>query len=132
MMATVALPIVAPLLTAQPLASVRFIVHGLTVTPPHRSAAGAHVGDPLFAAYGLGTRAGERASIRFSDKTTLHINQRTSLVLRSTNVTFVSKGEVDVNDQPGSHHRIVTGTAIATAIGTRYDVRIERKASNSA
>lgn len=122
---------VASARTAPALASVRFIVHALSVTPPHGSARPAHVGDPLFASYGLRTGVGARASIRFADATVLHVNQRTDLVLQSAQVALLRRGEVALVDSPGRHHQIETATALATAIGTLYDVRIERQSGSS-
>lgn len=118
------LPCSASLPVARPLASVRFVVHRLTVAPPHRSSANARVGDSLFPAYGLQTGAGARASIRFVNKSTLHMNQRTNLVLRSPQRTLLQRGEIAILDGPGRHLQVQTGTALATAIGTRFDVRI--------
>jgi hypothetical protein len=54
----------------------------------------------------------------------LFINQYTDLVLRSPTVTVLRRGEAIVTDVPGARHRVVTATAIATAIGTLFDVFI--------
>jgi ferric-dicitrate binding protein FerR (iron transport regulator) len=125
------LPLTAPLPAAAPLASVKLIVHRLTVTPPHRPSAAGRVGDPLFAAYALLTGAGDRASIKFVNNTTLHINQRTHLVLRSPLLSLLQKGEVEMLDRPGAHLQVQTAVALSTAVGTQYDVRITPNAGTS-
>ena len=112
------------------IATVRAIVHRLTLLHPHTSAAAARVRQPLFSADGLRTAVNDKASITFADKAILHINQRTDLILRSPKLTTLTRGEIDVVDAPGSVHRIQTAGAIASALGTRFDVRIERAQSN--
>lgn len=110
--------------------SVRFILHGLTVQPPRVKGAPGRVSEPLFAAYGLHTAAGERASIRFVDHTVLHINQRTDLVLRNRGLTMIRRGEVAALGHSGGHERLVTANAVASAVGTEFDVRIQRPTSS--
>ena len=78
----------------------------------------------LFAAYLLETKQKQRASIRFQDKTTLHLNQRTDVILRSPHLTYVQNGEVDEALQPGTSHRVQTAAAVASAIGTNFDVKV--------
>jgi ferric-dicitrate binding protein FerR (iron transport regulator) len=85
------------------------------------------VKEPLFAAYGLRTRAKQRASVRFVDQSELYINQRSDVVLRSGNVAAVTRGEVAETDAPGTHHQVVTATAVAAATGTIFDVFITPK-----
>lgn len=115
---------------SHPLANVRFIDHGLTVWPPKAKPGRGRVRQPLYAAYGLSTGSHQRASIGFVDKTVLHINQRTDLVLRSPGLTMVRKGEVAALGNPGDHERIVTSTAAVSALGTEFDLRIERAATS--
>jgi ferric-dicitrate binding protein FerR (iron transport regulator) len=111
----------------QLVATVRSIQGGLGVIPPHARSEPGRVKEPLFAAYGLRTVASQRASIRFVDQSELYINQRSDVVLRSGNVTAVTRGEVAVTDAPGTHHQVVTATAVAAAVGTIFDVFITPK-----
>src|SRR5579864_9365956 len=60
------------------IAQVRFILHGLTVQPPHKQIAKARVKDPLYDLYSLSTRAREKASVSFSDGSILNLNQLTN------------------------------------------------------
>ena len=108
----------------QPLASVRFILRGLTVTPPHAAASRATINQPLFKQYSMLTAANQKASIGFRDGTVLHMNQRTDAVLRSPTLTFVRRGEVSEIEGAGLKHTISTATAVASALGTVFDVRI--------
>lgn len=117
---------------AAALASVRHIVHRLVVAPPHARKSAGHVQQPLFAAYLLSTGQPDLAAITFVDKTVLDINRNTTLVLRTAKLTSVSRGEISVNDSPGSHHVITTADASATALGTLFDVRIETGQPSSA
>src|SRR5947209_7007529 len=77
----------------QRIAQVRFIVHGLQVQPAGGSLSRAHLKQPLFPAAFVRTRASEKASLGFFDGSELHINQRTDLVLRSTNLAVLKRGE---------------------------------------
>lgn len=109
---------------AAAIATVRFIDGGLTVQPPRQRPERGKVSQPLYTAYFLQTRAGQRASLGFTDGTRLHINQRTDLVLRSPLHTVVRRGEVSEVDTPGSRHTVETPNAAAGAIGTQFDVSI--------
>lgn len=109
------------------IAAVRAIHRGLTVQPPHQPGAPGKVRQPLFAADGLQTLAQQKASVGFVDSTVLFINQRTSLVLASPHLIRVGRGEVAPVDVPASHLRIQTPSAVAGAIGTRFDVWITPK-----
>jgi ferric-dicitrate binding protein FerR (iron transport regulator) len=111
---------------SQAVAHVRFIDHGLTVLPPGKRSASAHLKEPLYSSYGLRTLTRQRASISFADRTVLHINQRTDLVLASSNHTRVLRGEVAELGKPGGNEQIITATAVASALGTEFDLRIER------
>jgi ferric-dicitrate binding protein FerR (iron transport regulator) len=106
------------------IAAVRYIQGGLTVKPPNQSDERGKVKQPLFSAYFLQTRAAQKASLGFTDGTKLHINQHTDLVLKSLNLTMVQQGEVAEVVTPGTNHKIVTGSAVAAALGTVFDVRI--------
>lgn len=108
-------------------ADVRFIYHGLTVQAPHHPAISGKVRQQLYSKYFLRTAVQQEASLHFPDGTALHINQRTDLVLSSPHLTLVKTGEVDQILAPGSNHRIQTGSAIATAIGTQFDVQTQEK-----
>src|SRR5437016_5042592 len=104
----------APVTAASPLrsphrvAEVRYIYHGLAVQPPARPKQSAHVHDPLFGGYAVQTRTDQRASMAFGDGTTLHVNQNTSLILRSPRMTAVRSGEVAEYVLPGTHHQVET------------------------
>jgi FecR protein len=108
--------------TGPPVAAVRTIRGGLTVLPPHAPHVPGRIKQPLFSAYGLSTRASQRASLRFTDGSVLFFNQFTDLVLRSPTVTNLTRGEAVVSDAPGTRHRVITPTAVASAVGTIFDV----------
>src|SRR5947209_4717389 len=116
------LPLVAQA-KASPLGSVRFIRHGLSVQSPHHKASHAKVKQKLYSAYHLATTRSQLASLSFRDGSILHMNQNTDLTLRTSHVTNVKQGEVDVIDN-GGHHQVVTAVATLSAIGTQYDVRV--------
>ena len=102
---------------------VRFIRHGLSVQSPHHKASHAKVKQKLYSAYHLATTRSQLASLSFRDGSILHMNQNTDLTLRTSHVTNVKQGEVDVIDN-GGHHQVVTAVATLSAIGTQYDVRV--------
>lgn len=107
------------------LAVVRYIKRGLTVTPPRHRPEHGRPRQKLYSKYRLHTGAAQVASIRFHDGTILSMNERTDAVLRSPSVTYVQSGEVDQKLQPGSNHEIQTATAVAAAIGTEMDIKVE-------
>ena len=107
-----------------PLATVRFIYHGLAEKPPLEVQRAGKVRDPLFNAYLLRTRQAEKASISFADGTVLQINQNTDTVLASPHQIRLRSGEIAEYLAPGTDHRVQTATAAASAIGTTYDVRV--------
>ena len=109
---------------ASRVAQVAFISGGLFVQPPHQKRMKGKKQMPLYNKYFLQTLVKERASIKFRDGTTLNMNQRTDAVLSSPHVTYVRKGEVYQSLSPGSNHRVQTATAIAAAIGTKFDVKV--------
>jgi sugar lactone lactonase YvrE len=111
------------------LGHVRVIENGLTVQQPHHKATKGRVKAPLYAQYGLRTGKKERASIGFVDGSVLHMNQVTDAELRDPHVTVVRSGEVDQVDTPGSNHQVKTAAAVASAIGTNFDVRVVKKQS---
>jgi len=117
--------------SGQSIASVRFILHGLTVQPPNRQADKGRVNQQLFSLYRLTTGANQKASLGFLDRSVLHMNQRTDLVLKSANLTVVSRGEAAAVVTPGTRFRIQTANAIAAAVGTKFDVRITPASSSS-
>jgi hypothetical protein len=110
--------------TAPPVATVHTIRGGLTVLPPRAPKSPGRIQEPLFSAYGLSTRASQKASLRFADGSVLFLNQYTDLVLRSPTVTNLTRGEAAITDAPGTRHRVITATAVAAAVGTIFDVFI--------
>jgi hypothetical protein len=106
------------------IAQVRDIFHGLSVAPPHKQVVKGKKKMKLYALYGLGTGHGQKASIGFVEGTVMQLNQLTDVVLTSPHLTTVQKGEVQEVVKPGSNHQIQTSTAIASAVGTIFDVRI--------
>jgi sugar lactone lactonase YvrE len=107
------------------LARVRAIIHGLSVQPPHQQAHKGKKADPLYQQYVLQTKQAERASISFKDSTILYLNQRTYALLQNPSTTLVKSGEVDEVHPPGTNHTVVTASAVASAIGTNFDVRVK-------
>src|SRR5947209_6468255 len=94
------------------MASVRYIYHGLTVRPPHKRSRHGKVPDKLYPAYGLDTGRKQKASIQFIDKTLLHLNQSTSMVLSTPSTTKVKHGEVYEQLIPGTKHTVQTASGI--------------------
>lgn len=86
---------------------------------------------PLFNLYRLQTAGRQQASVGFRDGSVLHINERTDAVLRSPHLTYVTSGEVYEIIKPGTDHRVQTATAVAAAIGTRFDVRNQKRRHRS-
>jgi hypothetical protein len=130
MLAGLTLPVVPGTATAgkaKTLGTVKYIDRGLAVRPPHRGMHKGKVKEPLYGQYFLRTARKQRASVRFRDGTALHINQMTDLTLASPNVTTVQRGEVAEVLVPGTNHQVQTGSAIATAIGTEFDVKVSGK-----
>jgi sugar lactone lactonase YvrE len=112
------------------LGEVRFVWNGLGVRPPGRQEGQGKRKDPVFARFLLRTRAKQKASVGFRDGTVLKLNQRTDAVLHDPRVTIVKRGEVDQIDiHPGGKHRVQTASAVASAIGTNFDVRVKGRKS---
>jgi hypothetical protein len=109
---------------SQALASVRYIKKGLTVQPPHQTAAKGKVKQSLYSAYRLQTKQAQIASIAFQDGSLLHMNQKTDATLRSASVTQIKQGEVVQEVVPGTNHQIQTSSAVASAVGTLFDVKV--------
>ena len=109
------------------IAAVRAIHRGLTVQPRSQPPARGKPGQKLFVADHLQTLAQQKASVGFIDHTVLDMNQRTSIVLASAHIIRLAHGEISPMDVPGSHLQIQTGSASASAIGTRFDVWITPK-----
>jgi hypothetical protein len=123
--ATLAVPVPAShAADSHQVAAVKTIRGGLTVMPPQAPSGPGWIKQPLFAAYGLLTRARQRASLRFVDGSVVFINQHTSLVLRSPRLTVLQRGEAVFSDASGQRRRVVTGSALAAATGTIFDVFI--------
>jgi mannose-6-phosphate isomerase-like protein (cupin superfamily) len=122
-------PTIPPLPTVKKgsVASVRYIRRGLSVTPPHKPRQKGKLRMALYSAYDLQTAALQMASINFADGTLLHMNQRTDAVLRSANITAVKQGEIAQVVVPGTNHRVQTAAAVASAVGTIFDVRYRKK-----
>jgi sugar lactone lactonase YvrE len=108
---------------APPLGQVRYIYRGLTVQPPHQGRHAGHKQDPLYDQYGLLTQQNQKASVGFHDGTVLQMNQDTNAVL-TAHLTQVQHGEVAEYLAPGTNHRVQTSAAVASAIGTVFDVRM--------
>jgi hypothetical protein len=108
------------------LANVTFIDRGLGVQPPRRPVHSGKVKMPLFTEYGLRTAVKERAAIGFRDGTTMHMNAVTDAVLTDPHVIHVKNGEIALYLKPGSNHTVQTQAAVATAIGTVYDLVIHK------
>jgi tripartite motif-containing protein 71 len=106
------------------LARVRFIERGLGVQPPRAAMHHGKLHDPLFTQYSLRTQRSQKASIGFHDGTVIHLNENTDAILTSPHTTVVHAGEIAEYLAPGSDHHVQTATAVASAIGTTYDVRI--------
>jgi F5/8 type C domain/FecR protein len=134
MVASLAAILVSPSVHASPsrstshkkagtLGKVVAIQNGLTVQPPHQRPAAGKTKQTLGVQYFLRTKPQQRAAVRFNDGTYLYINQRTDLLLASPLVTTVTSGEVSEVLQPGTIHKVQTASAIAAALGTRFDVR---------
>ena len=109
------------------LGHVRYIQRGLSVQPPHQKAGKGKQRQSLLAAYGLRTAVLQRDSIAFVDGTLLHIDQRTDAVLASPSITRVNRGQVDEVVAPGTNHSVRTASALATAIGTNFNVHVKGK-----
>jgi sugar lactone lactonase YvrE len=107
-----------------PLAKVNYILHGFAVAPPGRSLQKASKGESVLKQYSLRTLKGQKASLRFFDGTALLINENTDAVLASATTTRVSHGEAAVYLKPGTNHQVTAGSAVASAIGTEYDIQV--------
>jgi uncharacterized membrane protein YsdA (DUF1294 family) len=104
---------------------VRYILHGLTVTPPlHKSMKG-KVKLPLFNQYGIRTGAAQKASIAFHDGTLIHVNQHTDALLSSPTVTKLKNGEIQEVLKPGTKHEVQTASALGAATGTIMDITVK-------
>ena len=113
----------APLAASHPVGEVKFIDHGLTVTPPGKRHEAGKVKMSLYQRYDLTTQRGQKASIGFDDGTVIHFNQNTDAVLSNPHVTDVRRGEVAQYLAPGTDHQVQTASAVASAIGTVFDVQ---------
>jgi hypothetical protein len=107
---------------------VRYIDHGMSVQHQHQARQAAHVKDPIFNADNLLTIRNQRASIGFHDGTVLHLNQNTDAII-DTHLSQIHKGEVAEFVAPGTNHRVQTSSAVASSIGTAYDVRTDGSTS---
>jgi sugar lactone lactonase YvrE len=109
---------------ASAVAQVRYIYRGLGVQPPHQGRRSGKMHDPLYNQYGLQTQSNQKASIGFTDGTVLHLNQDTDAILSSPHQTTVKSGEVAEYLAAGTNHRVQTPAAVASAIGTTYNVEV--------
>lgn len=109
------------------LARVRAIIRGLSVQAPHKHPHKGKKADPLYQQYALQTKRSQRASVAFRDSTILYLNQLTNAILQNPTTTLVKGGEVDEVHAPGTSHNVVTPSAVASAIGTNFDVRVKGK-----
>jgi hypothetical protein len=103
-----------------------YIDRGLQVQSSSGHSFAGKVKDPLFDRYGLRTQHQQRAAIGFNDGTTFHMNQQTDAVLTDPHHIEVKHGEIAVYLKPGSSHSVATQAALATAIGTVYDLQISK------
>ncbi len=103
---------------------VRYILHGLTVTPPKAKSMKGKVKLPLFNQYGVRTGTAQKASIAFHDGTLIHFNQHTDALLASPTVTTLKSGEIQEVLKPGTNHQIQTASALGAATGTIIDVKV--------
>lgn len=108
-----------------PIGTVRYIRGGLLVQPPGHARERGKVNMALYDRYFLETGAGQAASLRFRDGTTLYMNQRTDITLRTIHLTSVRRGEVDEVVVQGTNHKVGTAQAVAVARGTNFDVRVK-------
>jgi hypothetical protein len=108
------------------LATVRFIKVGLGVQKPGGKIRSGRVKQSLFSRYFLQTKVRQKASLRFRDGTVLYMNEHTDATLQSPSVTFVKKGELNEQLKPGTNHQVQTASAVGSAIGTRFDVRVSK------
>jgi mannose-6-phosphate isomerase-like protein (cupin superfamily) len=103
---------------------VRYILHGLTVTPPRHKSVRGKVRLPLFNQYGVHTGTAQKASIAFHDGTLVHLNQRTDATLFSPTVTKLKNGEIQEVLVPGTNHTVQTASALGAATGTILDIKV--------
>jgi hypothetical protein len=107
-------------------ASVFWIEKGLAVQPPRQKASKGKKGQKLYNRYGVQTSRGQRAALSFPDDSQLHLNQQTAIVLRTPHLTQVTRGTVDQQVEPGTTHQVQTASAVASAIGTEFEVKVTR------
>src|SRR5690349_6335772 len=69
------------------LGQIRYIKGGVSVTPPHRKGEKGKKKKPVYTLYGLRTKTKQLVSVWFTDKTVLHMNQQTTLVLKNPHLT---------------------------------------------
>lgn len=105
---------------------VRYILHGLTVTPPSRKSMKGKVKLPLFNQYGIRTGTSQKASIAFHDGTLIHLNQHTDALLSSPTVTKLKSGEIQEVLKPGTNHQVQTASALGAATGTILDIKVKK------
>src|SRR5947209_320751 len=118
-----------PVQAATPaVAAVRYIDHGITIQHPHQSKHAGHIKDPVYDADNLLTGRNQRASIGFHDGTVLHLNQNTDATV-TAHRSQVRKGEVAEIVAPGTDHQVQTASAVASSVGTAYDVTTDGSTS---
>jgi hypothetical protein len=106
---------------------IRYILHGLTVTPPRHKSMPGKLKLPLFNLYGVRTGTSQKASIAFHDGTLIHLNQHTDAILSSPTVTKLKNGEIQEVLKPGTNHQVQTASALGAATGTVLDVKVKNK-----
>jgi hypothetical protein len=106
---------------------IRYILHGLTVTPPRHKPVPGKVTLPLFNLYGLHTGKSQKASVAFHDQTLIHLNQDTDVVFASPTLTKLKNGEIQEVLKPGTHHGVQTASALGAATGTILDIKVKNK-----
>ncbi len=108
----------------QDVGKIRSIHRGLTVQPSGARKQPGRAQQHLLSAESLETLKAQQASLGLKDGTILAMNQRTDVILQAPELTVVKSGDVAAMDAPGSHYRIQTDDSVASAVGTRFDVRI--------
>jgi hypothetical protein len=106
---------------------VRYIFHGLTVTPPRHKSMKGKLNLPLFNQYGVRTGSSQKASIAFHDGTLIHLNHNTDALLASPTVTKLKNGELQEVLKPGTNHSVTTASAQGAATGTILDIKVKKK-----
>jgi hypothetical protein len=107
-------------------AQVQMILHGLQVAAPKRKYVAGKVKQQLARKWALRTRKRQLAAICLHDGSRLDMNQETNAILTDPTHTRVKTGEIRQFITPGTNHQVVTAEATASAVGTRFDLKVSR------